>query len=39
MRILDAIRYWEDHTCIRFEHVQDRLSELDDHIEFFKGEG
>lgn len=38
-QIEDAIQYWEDHTCIRFEHVKNRLSESEDHIEFFKGQG
>lgn len=36
---MKAIQFWEQNTCLHFEHYQDKLDEEDDYIEFFKGQG
>uniref|UniRef100_A0AC35G759 Zinc metalloproteinase n=1 Tax=Panagrolaimus sp. PS1159 TaxID=55785 RepID=A0AC35G759_9BILA len=36
-QIIEAVNYWENTTCIKFEHVVQKPDE--DYIEFFKGQG
>ena len=34
---MQAVNYWQNNTCIRFEHVIEEPA--GDFIEFFKGQG
>uniref|UniRef100_A0A914C0N1 Zinc metalloproteinase n=1 Tax=Acrobeloides nanus TaxID=290746 RepID=A0A914C0N1_9BILA len=36
-QIMEAVNYWQNNTCIRFEHVIEEPA--GDFIEFFKGQG
>jgi hypothetical protein len=40
-QIIEAIAYWENNTCIRFEHreQQQQQEQGEDFVEFFKGQG
>ncbi|CAJ0568188.1 unnamed protein product, partial [Mesorhabditis spiculigera] len=38
-QVINAIQYWESHSCLSFEQVPGDLSDDEDFIEFFKGQG
>ena len=35
--MIEAINFWQNHTCIKFQHVAEKPE--GDYIEFFKGQG
>ncbi|KAE9547883.1 hypothetical protein FO519_008902 [Halicephalobus sp. NKZ332] len=36
-QVIEAVNFWQNHTCIKFQHVAEKPE--GDYIEFFKGQG